>query len=119
MKENIIVSKSEDFAVRLVNLFRILQSERKEFIISKQLLRCGTSIGANIAESHEAQSDSDFIAKLYISLKECRETLYWLRLLFRTEYLRETEYRSIAEDAKEIKIILSSIILTKKKMASK
>ena len=119
MKENVIVSKSENFAVRIVNLFKILQSERKEFIMSKQLLRCGTSIGANVAESQEAQSDSDFIAKLYISLKECRETLYWLKILFRTEYLSETEYRSISEDAKEIKHILSSIILTKKKMGSK
>ena len=119
MKENVIVSKSENFAVRIVNLFKILQSERKEFIMSKQLLRCGTSIGANVAESQEAQSDSDFIAKLYISLKECRETLYWLKILFRTEYLSETEYRSISDDSIEIKHILSSIILTKKKMGSK
>ena len=119
MKENVIVTKSEDFAVRIVLLFRYLQSEQKEFIMSKQLLRCGTSIGANIAEAQDAQSDSDFIAKLYISLKECGETIYWLKLLYRTEYMSETEFKSISEDAKEIKAILSSIILTKKNRTSK
>ncbi len=114
MGENIIVCKSEDFAVRIVRLYRILQSEKHEYVISKQLLRCGTSIGANIAEAQEAQSDTDFIAKLYISLKECSETCYWLRLLHRTDYLSEAEYRSLHNDSSELKALLTAIIKSKK-----
>ena len=114
MRENIVVGKSEDFAVRIVNLNKILRIERDEYIMSKQLIRCGTSIGANIAEAQEAQSDTDFIAKLYISLKECREALYWLKLLYRTEYLSSTEYKSIKEDASELKALLTAIIKSKK-----
>ncbi|MDE6192056.1 MAG: four helix bundle protein [Muribaculum sp.] len=114
MRENIVVEKSEDFAVRIVKLYKLLQSERKEFIMSKQLIRCGTSIGANIAEAQEAQSDTDFIAKLYISLKECSETLYWLRLLCRTGYLSENEYSSVQNDASELKALLTAIIKSKK-----
>lgn len=114
MGENIIVCKSEDFAVRIVKLFRVLQSERQEYVMSKQLLRCGTSIGANIAEAQEAQSDSDFIAKLYISLKECSETCYWIRLLHRTDYLSEAEYRSLNQDSSELKALLTAIIKSKK-----
>lgn len=114
MGENIIVSKSEDFAVRIVKLYRVLQSERQEYVMSKQLLRCGTSIGANIAEAQEAQSDSDFIAKLYISLKECSETCYWIRLLHRTDYLSEAEYRSLNQDSSELKALLTAIIKSKK-----
>ncbi len=114
MGENIIVCKSEDFAVRIVKLFRVMQSERQEYVMSKQLLRCGTSIGANIAEAQEAQSDSDFIAKLYISLKECSETCYWLRLLHRTDFLSEAEYRSLNQDSSELKALLTAIIKSKK-----
>lgn len=114
MRENIVVEKSEDFAVRIVKLYKLLQSERKEFIMSKQLIRCGTSIGANIAEAQEAQSDTDFIAKLYISLKGCSETLYWLRLLCRTGYLSENEYSSVQNDASELKALLTAIIKSKK-----
>ncbi|MBP3298831.1 MAG: four helix bundle protein [Muribaculaceae bacterium] len=114
MGENIIVNKSEDFAVRIVNLNKILRGQRDEYIMSKQLIRCGTSIGANIAEAQEAQSDTDFIAKLYISLKECSETRYWLKLLYRTEYLSENEYHSICNDASELKALLTAIIKSKK-----
>lgn len=119
MRENIIVDKSEDFAVRIVKLYKLLQMERKEFIMSKQLIRCGTSIGANIAEAQEAQSDTDFIAKLYISLKECSETRYWLKLLCRTEYLSENEYSSIQNDASELNALLVSIIKSKKQNIGK
>ena len=118
MKRNIIVNKSEDFAVRIVNLSKILRADRNEYIMSKQLIRSGTSIGANIAEAQEAQSNTDFIAKLYISLKECSETKYWLKLLYRTEYLSETEYKSIHNDASELKALLTTIIKTKKHNAS-
>lgn len=119
MRENIIVDKSEDFAVRIVRLFKLLQSERKEFIMSKQLIRCGTSIGANIAEAQEAQSDTDFVAKLYISLKECSETRYWLRLLSRTEYISENEYISMLNDTTELKALLTAIIKSKKQNMKK
>lgn len=119
MRENIIVDKSEDFAVRIVKLYKLLQSEREEFIMSKQLIRCGTSIGANIAEAQEAQSDTDFIAKLYISLKECSETRYWLRLLCRTGYLSENEYSYMQNDASELKALLTAIIKSKKQNLKK
>ncbi len=82
--------------------------------MSKQLLRCGTSIGANIAEAQEAQSDSDFLAKLYISLKETSETNYWPKLLYRTNYLNQEEYDSIHSDSSELKALLTSIIKSKK-----
>lgn len=114
MRENIIISKSEDFAVRIITLSNILMTERNEYIMSKQLIRCGTSVGANIAEAQEAQSAIDFIAKLYISLKECSETKYWLKLLYRTKYLSENEYKSINSDASELKALLTAIIKTKK-----
>lgn len=119
MRENVIVDKSEDFAVRIVRLYKLLQSERKEFIMSKQLIRCGTSIGVNIAEAQEAQSDTDFVAKLYISLKECSETRYWLRLLCRTEYISENEYSSILNDTTELKALLTAIIKSKKQNMKK
>ena len=114
MKENVIVTKSEDFAVRIVNLYKLLVYQRHETVMSKQLLRCGTSIGANIAETQEAQSTSDFIAKLYISIKECRETQYWLRITYRTSYISSDEYNSISKDADEIKAILTAIIKSAK-----
>lgn len=92
---NAIEEKSFQFAVRIVKLCRYLRDEKKEFILSKQLLRAGTSIGANIAESQQAQSRPDFISKLCIALKEASETNYWLRLLRATDYLSETEYRTM------------------------
>ena len=97
---NAIEEKSFQFAVRIVKLCRYLCDEKKEFILSKQLLRAGTSIGANIAESQQAQSRPDFISKLCIALKEASETNYWLRLLRATDYLSETEYRTMIVQCK-------------------
>ena len=105
-----IQDKSFRFAVRIVNLCRYLQTEQKEYILTKQLLRCGTSIGANVAESQQAQSRPDFISKLNIALKEAYETNYWLRLLYETRYLKQDEFQSIIYDCQEIEKLLISII---------
>ncbi len=102
------------FAVRCVNLYKLLSVEKKEFVISKQLLRSGTSVGANIRESRNAQSLADFINKLNIALKEADETQFWLELLFRTEYINEVEYHSINKDIDEIIAMLTSSIKTNK-----
>ena len=107
--DNMVESKSFDFAVRIVNLCKFLANERKEFILSKQLLRSGTSIGANICESQKAQSTPDFISKLYVALKEANETYYWLRLLYKTDYLTEAEFQSLQTDINEIISLLMSI----------
>ena len=105
-----IQDKSFRFAVRIVNLCKILRNERQEYVLSKQLLRSGTSIGANISEAQQAQSRPDFLAKLSISLKETSETIYWLRLLEATDYLTKAEFDSIMSDCIEIeKILISSI----------
>ena len=90
-----IEQKSFRFAIRIVKLYKYLRKEKKEFVLSKQLLRSGTSIGANAAESQQAQSRADFVAKLNISLKEAAETDYWLRLLHATDYLSDEEYLSV------------------------
>ena len=111
---NIIEEKSFHFAVRIVNLNRHLRTEKQEYVLSKQLLRCGTSIGANIAESQNAQSRADFISKLEIALKETSETKYWLRLLKATEYLSGSEFDSIFFDCVELEKILVSIVKTTK-----
>ena len=107
-----IERKSFLFSVRIVKLARYLQEEKKEYILSKQLIRSGTSIGANIAEAQQAQSRADFISKLSIALKEASETNYWLRLLNATEYLSKSEFSSIIADCKELERILTSIIKT-------
>ena len=111
---SIIEDKSFQFAVRIVKLSKHLRSTKKEYTLSKQLLRSGTSIGANAAESQQAQSKADFISKLSISLKETTETKYWLRLLKATDYLSETEYQSIISYCIEIEKILVSILKTSK-----
>ena len=108
--ENPIATKSFDFAVRIVKLCTYLQKDKNEYTLSKQLLRSGTSIGANIAESQEAQSRPDFISKLSISLKEAAETNYWLRLLKATGFLAEQEFTSVYSDCREIEKMLTSII---------
>jgi len=100
--------KSKKFAIRIVKLYQYLCNEKKEYVLSKQLLRCGTSIGANLAESACAISRKDFLSKIYISLKECSETLYWLELLYDTDYLQENEYRSMYADCEELRKMLSS-----------
>ena len=112
--ENIIENKSFHFAIRIVNLYIYLCRTQKEFILSKQLLRAGTSIGANVAESQQAQSRADFISKLSIALKEAVETNYWLRLLRATDYLSESEFSSVFEDCRELEKLLTSILKTTK-----
>ena len=114
MKENIILDKTMDFSVRVVNLYRYLCSEKNEYIMSKQLLRCGTSIGANAHEAHNGQTKKDFLAKMYISFKEASETEYWIKLLTKTDFLTTEQSNSIIEDCVEIKRILTSIIKTTK-----
>lgn len=111
---NIIETKSFDFAVRIVRLFKYLSEQKKEFTLSKQLLRCGTSIGANVAEAQQAQSKADFISKINIALKETSETKYWIRLLNATDFLSENETNSLLADCVEIEKILVSIIKTSK-----
>ena len=110
MAENIIEAKSFQFAVRVVNLFKYLRTSKKEYVMSKQVLRSGTSIGANVAEAQQAQSRADFLSKLNIALKETTETKYWLRLLKEADYLEAVEYQSIYKDCVEIEKILVSIV---------
>jgi four helix bundle protein len=113
-RDNVLKIKSFAFAVRIVNLYRYLTIEKKEFVLSKQLLKSGTSIGAMVSESEHSESKLDFIHKLAIAQKENNETIYWLELLFTTKYLEEIEYKSLNEDAVElIKIITSIIVKTK------
>ncbi len=109
MKENVSAEKSFDFAVRIVNLYKHLSQEKKEYVLSKQLLRCGTSIGANIAEAQRGQSKADFTAKMCIALKEANEAEYWIRLLHQTGYLEDKEYESIHPDIEQIIGLLMSI----------
>ena len=113
--DNLIVDKSKAFAIRIIRLFQYLHTEKKEFVMAKQLLRSGTSIGANIRESVYAQSDKDFRSKLKIALKESSETAYWLELLVETDYLLKQEFESIYNDCVEITKILTSIINTNSK----
>ena len=114
-----IENKSFLFSVRIVKLARYLQEEKKEYILSKQLIRSGTSIGANIVESQQAQSRADFISKLSIALKEASETNYWLRLLNATDYLSESDFTSIIADCRELERILTSIIKTARSTPNK
>lgn len=107
--ENIIEKKSFDFAIRIVKLYKFLCNEKNEFVLSKQLLRSGTSIGANVAEAQQAQSKADFISKISIALKEATESKYWLRLLNATDYISDIEIKSILSDCVEIEKILTSI----------
>ena len=104
--------KSKRLAIRIVRLYQYLCDEKKEYVLSKQVLRSGTSIGANLAEAETAMSRKDFLAKVYIALKECSETLYWLELLYETDYLSKQEYESINSDCVEIRKMLSSTTKT-------
>lgn len=112
--DNIIETKSFDFAVRIVNLYKYLKDKRTEDALSKQLLRSGTSIGANVAEAEQAQSKPDFVSKMNIALKETSETKYWIKLLRATEFLSEKESNSLLADCVELEKILVSIIKTSK-----
>lgn len=113
-KENPLKEKSYKFALRIVKLYKHLTDEKKEFVLSKQVLRSGTSIGANIAEGNQAQSKADFIHKLSISHKEAFETEYWLCLLRDSEYLTENQANSLISDCKELQKILTISIKTAK-----
>ena len=104
--------KSKRFAVRIVKLYKYLCEDKREFIMSKQLLRCGTSIGANLAEAECAISKKDFLSKVYIALKECAETKYWLEILNETDYLTVDQYESIYKDCEEIRRMLSATTKT-------
>jgi len=112
MKDNVILLKTFQFAVRIIKLYKYLVEEKKEFVLSKQLLKAGTSIGANIEEAIGGYSKKDFSAKLGIAYKEARETHYWLRLLKETDYITETEFQSLITDCEEILKILYSIMRT-------
>ena len=112
--EKVIQTKSFQFALRIVRLCNYLQTSQHEFIMAKQLLRCGTSIGANVAEAEHAQSRADFCSKLNIALKEAAETDYWLRLLHEADYLRDVEFQSVFADCKEIEKLLAAIVKSTK-----
>lgn len=114
MKENLLNDKSKDFALRIINLHRYLIGNKKEYVMSNQILRCGTSIGANIAESIYAQSKADFINKLSIAQKETNETIYWLDLLNKSGLIDDDAYTSINNDALELLKILTTSIKTLK-----
>jgi len=112
--DNIIQQKSFAFAIRIVGLYKYLTNEKKEFVLSKQLLRSGTSIGANIEESIGGQSDKDFLAKISIAYKEARESVYWLKLMQATDYLSQEQADSLLFDAEEICKIIGKVQLTVK-----
>ena len=110
--EHTVKYKSKRFAVRIVNLYKYLCNEKKEFVLSKQILRSGTSIGANIAEAQRGQSHADFLSKMSIALKEASETHYWLRLLYRTDYLTKNQFDSLETDIQDILGLLMAICKT-------
>jgi four helix bundle protein len=114
MGDNVVKNKSFNFAVRIVKLYQYLCSEKKEFVLSKQLLRCGTNIGAMVREAEHAESKQDFIHKFGIAQKEANEVVYWLELLKATDYLSEKEYESICEEAVVILKLITSILKTSK-----
>ncbi len=113
-KENIVADKSKSFAIRVIKLYQYLKSEKQEYVLSKQLLRSGTSIGANVKEAIRGQSKADFISKMNIALKEASETEYWLELLFETEYIDKKQFDSIYSDNQEVLKLLVSIVKTSK-----
>ena len=109
-EENIILDKSKAFALRITRLYKYLCQEKKEFVLSKQIVRSGTSIGANAKEAHAGQSKADFYAKLSISLKEAAETEYWLEILHESDYIDDKSFNSINNDCTELLKILTSIL---------
>lgn len=113
-ERNVVRDKSFQFALRTVKLYQYLKEEKKEYVLSKQVLRSGTAIGALIRESQQAQSKADFIHKLSIALKEANETEYWIELLFQSGFLEEKSYQSIHTDIEELLKLLTSIIKTTK-----
>jgi four helix bundle protein len=115
MKDSILANKSFDFAIRIVNLYKYLTDKQREYVLSKQLLRSGTAIGALQSEACFAESKADFIHKFGIAQKECNETIYWLNLLHRSQYLDLQQYESLNKDAVELMKMITSTILTTKK----
>jgi len=116
---SVIKDKSFALAIRIVKLFQYLKNEKKEFVMSKQILRSGTSVGANIREAEQAESKKDFIHKLSIAQKEANETIYWLELLRATDFIGEKSFESIHQDANEVMKIISKSIVTSKKNLTK
>lgn len=112
MKDNLVLDKLFDFAVRIVNLYKYLSNEKKEYVLSKQLLRCGTSIGANINEAQAGQSKADFISKMSIASKEAREAKYWIELLVKTDYLDKNKkyIQTLVSEIEELIKLLTSIV---------
>lgn len=119
MKSSILRQKTFDFAVKIVRLVQRLQSEKREFVMSQQLLKCGTSVGANDSEAEFAQSKDDFISKLSISLKEANESKFFLELLHATDYIEKDEFRNLVSDCGEIKAMLISSLRTAKSSIKK
>ena len=111
---NLIAEKSKSFALRIIKLYKYLSTEQKEFVLSKQILRSGTSIGANVREAIRGQSSADFYAKMNISLKEAEETLYWLELLHESGYIETSHFDSIYADCKSVTKILMAITKSQK-----
>jgi len=109
---SIALDKSKAFALRVIRLYKYLTEEKKEYVLSKQILRSGTSIGANLTEAQYSISKKEFLSKAHISYKECGETLYWLELLFKSEYLSDEQYSSINADCEELMRLLTSITKT-------
>lgn len=114
VNDNIILNKSKAFALRIIKLYKYLCETKREYVLSKQLLRSGTSVGANVKEAVHAQSKPDFYAKMYISYKEANESEYWLELLHESDYITDDEFNSICEDCRELIKILASITKTQK-----
>ena len=115
MANNALKDKSLLFAVRCVNMYKLLCDERKEFVLGKQMLRSGTSIGANVSEALCAESNKDFIHKLHIAYKEANETQYWFEVMLKSNLINDIEYKSINDNLTELLALLTSIIKTSKK----
>ncbi len=113
-KDNIIKNKSFAFALRIIKMYKFLCDNKKEFVLSKQLLRSGTAIGALVREAEQAESKADFIHKMAIAQKEANETDYWIELLYQSEYIEENVYNSVITDINELSKLLASIIITAK-----
>ena len=114
MAESVVLDKSKSLAIRFIKLYKYLMVERKEFVLSKQLLKSGTSIGANCREAYRGQSSADFTAKLGIALKEAEESAYWLELLFESDFITKEQFNSIYKDNEEVIKLLVSIIKSTK-----
>jgi four helix bundle protein len=114
MKNNVVMDKSFAFAVKIVRLVKPIQDQKKEYLLTKQLIRSGTSIGANIREGNNGESKADFIHKLSIAQKECSETIYWLELLKETDYITEAQFIDVQTDAIELIKLLTTILKTTK-----